>query len=123
MSFPHRGLSRAVLVALVVVAAACGKEPKVFLDASIDAGVHIDADVPDDRDMDAVADTADTCPDIPNADQANLDLDALGDVCDGDDDGDNRADVGDNCPRNANSDQLDTDNDGRGDACDDDDDN
>lgn len=41
-----------------------------------------------DTDQDGVADINDNCPAMPNPDQANLDNDALGDVCDPDDDDD-----------------------------------
>ncbi|MEM7358797.1 MAG: thrombospondin type 3 repeat-containing protein [Pseudomonadota bacterium] len=41
-----------------------------------------------DADMDLVADHADNCPNVPNADQADLDQDGAGDVCDNDADGD-----------------------------------
>ncbi|MCB9626268.1 MAG: thrombospondin type 3 repeat-containing protein [Sandaracinaceae bacterium] len=41
-----------------------------------------------DRDMDGVPDAIDNCPDIPNADQADLNDDDEGDVCDDDIDGD-----------------------------------
>ena len=42
----------------------------------------------DDRDADGRLTTADNCPSVANADQANLDGDPLGDVCDDDDDAD-----------------------------------
>lgn len=71
-----------------------------------------------DTDGDGVADMADNCPSVANAGQANLDMDALGDACDGDDDDDGVPDEDDNCPRIANANQADSDNDGRGDACD-----
>jgi Dockerin type I domain/Putative metal-binding motif/Thrombospondin type 3 repeat/Prenyltransferase and squalene oxidase repeat len=41
-----------------------------------------------DSDLDLIADALDNCPNISNADQANLDGDSLGDVCDSDIDGD-----------------------------------
>jgi hypothetical protein len=53
---------------------------------------------PPDRDMDRVPDRTDNCPEIPNADQADHDLDGLGDACDEDDDGDGLPDVSDSCP-------------------------
>ncbi|MBW1879571.1 MAG: hypothetical protein JRI25_11250 [Deltaproteobacteria bacterium] len=42
----------------------------------------------DDTDSDGICDVGDNCVDVANADQANNDLDASGDVCDGDDDND-----------------------------------
>lgn len=76
-----------------------------------------------DSDGDSVPDSSDNCPNVPNLDQADLDGDGLGDVCDADDDGDGTNDTADNCPRVSNPDQLDSDGDGQGNACDADDDN
>ncbi|MBW1684208.1 MAG: thrombospondin type 3 repeat-containing protein [Deltaproteobacteria bacterium] len=65
-----------------------------------------------DPDGDAVGDSVDNCPTVPNPDQENSDGDELGDACD-------------NCPTVFNPDQLDppnqldTDGDGFGDACED----
>jgi hypothetical protein len=72
-----------------------------------------------DGDSDGVPDTMDNCPTEPNADQADLNGDAAGDVCDPDDDGDGVDDAADNCPLATNLDQQDLDNDGLGSACDD----
>jgi uncharacterized protein DUF4394/thrombospondin type 3 repeat protein len=47
----------------------------------------------DDRDGDGRLTSADNCPTVANADQANLDGDAFGDVCDDDDDGDGLSDA------------------------------
>ncbi len=58
-----------------------------------------------DTDGDFFFDQCDTCPDIPNALQADADFDEIGDLCD-------------NCPTIANPDQADLDNDGMGNACD-----
>jgi hypothetical protein len=70
-----------------------------------------------DGDLDGVPNTADNCPNIANADQADLDGDAAGDACDPDDDNDGVADTADNCPMLANANQYDEDRDGTGDAC------
>ncbi|MCH8815338.1 MAG: thrombospondin type 3 repeat-containing protein [Chloroflexi bacterium] len=48
-----------------------------------------------DSDGDEIVDGADNCPAIANADQTNFDGDALGDVCDPDDDNDGASDVSD----------------------------
>ena len=59
----------------------------------------------------------DNCPSVSNADQTNVDGDALGDLCD-DEDGDTLLDINDNCPFDANTDQADSDSDTVGDVCD-----
>ncbi|MHB8633551.1 MAG: thrombospondin type 3 repeat-containing protein [Thermoplasmatota archaeon] len=78
-----------------------------------------------DRDGDGIPDFADNCPAIANPDQADLDRDGIGDVCDLDMDGDGIQDkapgnphaILDNCPRVPNPDQKDSVGDGIGDAC------
>jgi hypothetical protein len=75
-----------------------------------------------DADDDSVVDSSDNCPTVPNADQANNDGDAQGDVCDADDDNDGVIDGSDNCAFEANPSQADQDNDGQGNVCDGDDD-
>lgn len=79
--------------------------------------------VNNDTDGDGVANTADNCPGIANANQLDTDGDGTGDACDSDDDQDTVADGADNCPLVSNPDQLDTDGDGAGNVCDGDDDN
>jgi hypothetical protein len=81
-----------------------------------------------DVDGDGVIDSADNCPGVPNADQADFDADLLGNACDNcpsvanqgqaDGDSDGVGDACDNCPSVANADQANLDNDTLGDACD-----
>lgn len=71
-------------------------------DAGTDGG---DALNPDDRDGDGVLNSADNCPDVANADQANEDGDRFGDKCDP-------------CPTDRNDTPSDPDGDGVADSCD-----
>ncbi len=76
-----------------------------------------------DTDGDGIADGADNCPNVANADQADTDGNGIGDACDAappapDGDLDGVADAVDNCPAVANASQDDLDGDGVGDACD-----
>ncbi|MBL8953810.1 MAG: thrombospondin type 3 repeat-containing protein [Myxococcaceae bacterium] len=71
-----------------------------------------------DGDNDNVADNFDNCPGAANSNQADTDLDGLGDVCDLDRDNDGVLNAGDNCLTVRNRDQTDDDGDGIGDACD-----
>jgi hypothetical protein len=59
----------------------------------------------------------DNCPFTKNADQADLDKDGFGDVCDEDADGDSISIQNDNCPYAANVTQADANANGTGDAC------
>ena len=76
-----------------------------------------------DSDGDGINDDLDNCPVVNNTDQADLDSDGLGNVCDTDLDGDNISNEQDNCPLVHNSSQKDYDEDNQGDVCDSDDDN
>ena len=77
-----------------------------------------------DLDGDGVLNGQDNCPQAYNRDQADMDLDGKGDVCDDEDDadGDRVIDVRDNCPEVFNPDQANNDHDLAGDVCDPDDD-
>jgi hypothetical protein len=75
-----------------------------------------------DADSDGINDSSDNCPSVENTNQADLDGDTAGDVCDDDDDGDGVNDEDDNCPRLFDQAQFDTDGDGLGNSCDPDDD-
>lgn len=69
-----------------------------------------------DEDGDGILNAEDNCPNTANADQADIDNNGIGDVCQDTDD-DTILDINDNCPNTANTDQVDTDGDGIGDAC------
>ena len=62
-------------------------------------GILINEDF--DYDDDGVHNFDDNCPNTANSDQANLDGDAFGDVCDSDIDGDGIANEADDCPHDA----------------------
>ena len=74
-----------------------------------------------DPDLDGVRVEDDNCPAVANSDQADLDADAIGDVCDTDIDGDTYANDADAFPRDP-SEWLDTDGDSIGNNTDTDDD-
>jgi hypothetical protein len=78
-----------------------------------------------DNDGDGLEDNEDNCPAIANADQADVDVDGAGDVCDAcpndaenDADGDGVCGDVDNCSAVVNADQADFDLDDLGDVCD-----
>ena len=74
-----------------------------------------------DPDLDGVRVEDDNCPAVANSDQADLDADAIGDLCDDDIDGDTYANADDAFPRDP-SEWLDTDGDTIGNNTDEDDD-
>lgn len=75
----------------------------------------------EDRDGDGLYNRVDNCPAAVNGDQADLDGDAIGDICDWQDDRDEDQDgtvnAKDNCPGLQNFSQADSNGDGVGDAC------
>ena len=75
-------------------------------------------DVTADRDRDGVPDAEDTCPEVENVEQRDLDGDGVGDACDSDDDNDGAPDSVDNCPAVANPSQANSNGEGPGNACD-----
>jgi hypothetical protein len=91
-------------------------DPEAFL-------VRLPEVAPLDSDGDGIDDEGDNCADEPNPDQADLDEDGRGDVCDPDRDGDGVANGTDLCPETWDPEQRDGDADGLGDACDPDRDN
>jgi hypothetical protein len=70
-----------------------------------------------DIDGDGIPDVKDNCVSVPNSDQADIDQNGRGDVCD-DYDRDGIINIKDNCPNVPNYNQADTDADGIGDTCD-----
>ncbi|NND34504.1 MAG: hypothetical protein HKN76_18100 [Saprospiraceae bacterium] len=73
-----------------------------------------------DPDQDGVENLFDNCSIAANPQQADLDGDGIGDICDDDMDGDGIINIMDNCAGLASEDQSDIDADGIGDLCDDD---
>ena len=80
---------------------------------------YLPASAPEgDEDGDGVADDIDNCPANSNPDQADGNLDGVGDACQvADQDEDGIADGSDNCPTIYNPEQIDTDENGVGDDC------
>lgn len=91
------------------------------MDMNFDARFRIHGFILNDSDSDNIINAEDNCPFHSNPDQADTDMDGVGDACDtgtSDDDGDGVVDEDDNCAFVNNPDQADADGDGLGDACD-----
>lgn len=106
----------------VVVAQELGERPNLFGDKDIVSGTLRDMRAntqyrPSDRDKDGVFDQVDNCPQYTNPDQADINANGRGDVCE-DYDRDGVVNYRDNCSETPNADQADIDRDGIGDACD-----
>ena len=75
-----------------------------------------------DSDGDGIPDNRDNCPTVANPDQADANMNRVGDACEAmgapDEDHDGRPDATDNCPHVWNVDQGDDDHDGIGNVCD-----
>lgn len=82
------------------------------------ANVSLKALTVPDTDADGMSDFFDNCSSVSNPDQADMDGDAMGDVCDPDIDGDGVLNGADNCSYDVNPGQADADTDGMGDTCD-----
>ena len=95
-------------------------EPETTYYYKEDGSIYFVGNTIIDSDEDGHGDYRDNCPNIANTDQADLDSDGIGDVCDNDMDGDTVINTEDNCPTYPNTDQADLDGDGIGDVCDDD---
>lgn len=101
---------KALIIAMLLVSVtACGEAEGdsagcLFFGLCVNNGTDSEDETPPDADGDGIADTADNCPDLGNTDQVDTDDDAMGDVCDTDDDNDgipdesNGTHVMDNCP-------------------------
>jgi len=97
------------LIALGVLAIACGDdpEPEQTTSPAADAGTvsYADGGGQTDTDGDGIVDADDNCWAVANPDQKDTDKDNHGDLCD-------------NCPKIPDMFQTDHDNDGKGDVCD-----
>jgi len=80
-----------------------------------DYTINVTAPLPD-ADSDGIPDVDDNCVNTPNTDQADWNMNGIGDVCE-DSDGDTIMDDIDNCVSIANTDQADADSNGQGDVC------
>jgi hypothetical protein len=97
-----------------------GADQNTFVDNVINGGLVVGGGTCSDSDGDGVPDSSDNCPGTVNADQANFDGDANGDVCDIDDDNDGLVDTSEpgsaTCPPLGGQFDPDCDNDLRSDG-------
>lgn len=89
---------------------------------NFDARIRIHGFLLNDADGDTIINETDNCPFQANTDQADKDMDGIGNTCDKrndkDVDDDGKENTEDNCPFHDNPDQKDSDMDGIGDVCD-----
>lgn len=107
--FDATGLSARDYQATVLI-----RSPAFSTPLSVEARLRVLAN----SDGDGVPDRDDNCPLHWNPDQADMDGDEVGDVCDPHRDGDDIQNQTDNCPDVRNPNQSDQDEDGVGNACD-----
>lgn len=91
-------------------------DPDIVVESQLTLTLLLNSNNVPDLDGDGIPDTSDNCPNTPNANQANNDGDAFGDVCDPDDDNDGMSDTFENMngldPFDPNDADEDADNDG-----------
>lgn len=107
-----------LLILIFASAVSCGSKNNTIPQYDVEGLYDYGSPYSEDTDGDGVFDESDNCVEVSNEDQADIDGDGVGDLCDPDIDNDEVMNENDNCPEKANTEQLDVDNDLIGDACD-----